>query len=87
MADSSKIIRSVLSQAYSDGEITVRVEIYRPVAANGWTLDVIDEHGGHTFWQDEFATELDAMAEFIEAVEILGLANLIGPEENAFSVQ
>jgi len=45
MADSSKIIRSALSQAYSDGETTVRVEIYRPVEANGWTLDVTDEHG------------------------------------------
>jgi hypothetical protein len=76
MADSSKIIRSALSQSYSDGELTVRVEIYRPAGASGWMLDVINENGGQTFWQDEFATELDTMAEFIEAVEILGLADL-----------
>lgn len=80
MDDFPGLIRSPLSQRYSDGEITVRVEIYKHDGIDGWALEVVDEDGGSTVWQDVFATDTAAMAEFIEGVDLLGLAELIQPD-------
>jgi hypothetical protein len=75
------IIRSPLCQTYSDGDITVSVEIYRLSGTDGWSLEVVDSDGGSTVWQEPFATDAAALAEFHQGVKVLGLATLISPTE------
>ena len=82
MTDHPDIIRSPLSETYTDGEITVRVEIYKLDGTDGWTLEIIDETGGSTVWEENFATDAEAMAEFVDGVEQLGLAKLIDPDQD-----
>ena len=82
MSDFPGIIRSPLSQTGTPDGITVQVEIYRIDGTDGWTLELIDEEGGSTVWQDSFATDAEAFAEFMDGVRQLGLARLIDPDED-----
>lgn len=82
MTDFPDIIRSPLSQAFTADGLTVQVEIYRVDGTDGWTLELVDEEGGSTVWQDSFATDTEAFAEFTDGVEQLGLAKLIDPDED-----
>ncbi|MGO4173729.1 hypothetical protein [Bosea sp. TAF32] len=82
MTDFPDIIRSPLSQRFTEDGVTVQVEIYRVDGTEGWTLELIDEEGGSTVWQDSFATDAEAFAEFTDGVEQLGLAKLIDPDED-----
>jgi hypothetical protein len=83
MIDAPKIIRSPLSQAFTRDGITVQVDIYK--LGDGWSLEVVDEEGGSTIWEELFATDAAAMAEFIEGLDELGLAKLIEPEGDDIS--
>ncbi|CAH1651767.1 conserved hypothetical protein [Hyphomicrobiales bacterium] len=82
MTDFPDIIRSPLSQSFTDDGVTVQVEIYRVEGTEGWTLELVDEEGGSTVWQDSFATDTEAFAEFTDGVEQLGLAKLIDPDDD-----
>ena len=54
--------------------ITVRVEIYRMVGrTGGWSLEVIDQEDASTVWDDLFATDEDAYAEFKRTLEQEGI--------------
>jgi hypothetical protein len=53
----------------SRGGITIRVEIYRLAGrGEGWSLEVVDQEGGSTVWDDLFATDQEAYAEFCRAL-------------------
>jgi hypothetical protein len=82
MADFPDIIRSPLSQTFTHDGVTVQVEIYKLDGSDGWTLELVDEEGGSTVWQDTFATDVDAFAEFTDGVEQLGLEKLIDPDDD-----
>ncbi len=82
MTEFPDIIRSPLSQTFTHDGLTVRVEIYKIEGTDGWTLELIDEEGGSTVWQDAFATDADAFAEFTDGVEQLGLDRLIDPDDD-----
>lgn len=85
MSAFSERTRSPLSQSYCDGDITVQVEIYKIYGSEGWTLELVEDGGKTTTWDDTFATEHDALAEFMDGVEFLGLATLIDPEQDDFA--
>jgi hypothetical protein len=59
--------------------ITVRVEIYRIAGSGeGWSLEVVDQDGGSTVWNDLFATDRDAYAEFTHILETEGIRSFAG---------
>ena len=58
------IIFSGLSRTVTDQGVSVRVEIYRLEDRPGWTLEVVNEQGTSTVWDDLFATDDAADAEF-----------------------
>ncbi len=62
MEDTVEVQVSPLSQYLSAGGKSVRVEICRG-DVGGWTLEVIDEFGTSTIWDDEFDTEAAALNE------------------------
>jgi len=54
--------------------LKVRVQIYRITGrGDGWSLEVIDNEGASTVWNDLFATDQDAHAEFVKTLETEGI--------------
>ena len=80
--DRRAIIRSPLSQIVTDGALTVRVEIFKVDGTDGWTLELIDEHGHSTVWLDVFDTDAQAMAEVIDAIDEEGLARFLEQDDD-----
>lgn len=80
MTEFPDIIRSPLCQSFTQDGVTVQVEIYRLKDSEGWTLELVDEVGGSTVWEETFATDTAAFAEFNEGLAQLGLAKLIEPD-------
>lgn len=68
---------SPLCQDLSDQGKTVRVEIYRG-EGSGWQLEVVDEFGNHTVWEDPFPTDAGALAEAKATIKEEGIDVLIG---------
>jgi hypothetical protein len=56
--DDPELEYSPLCGDVSRGGITIRVEIYRLAGrGEGWSLEVVDQEGGSTVWDDLFATD------------------------------
>jgi hypothetical protein len=76
--DDSEIERSPLSGPVTRDGITVSVEICRMrVDGDGWSLEVVDDEGGSTVWDETFPTDRDAYQEFQQALEAEGLPGLL----------
>ncbi|MBY0224985.1 MAG: hypothetical protein K2Q28_04195 [Hyphomicrobium sp.] len=78
MAD-PKLITSPLSGPFTEGDMTVDVQIYR-LEDTQWTLEVVDGEGISTVWDDQFETAADAKAEFLRTVAEEGLVAAISGE-------
>jgi uncharacterized protein len=74
MADPT-IITSPLSGYFSEGGITVNVQIYR-LEDTKWSLEVIDSDGTSIVWDDLFDTDEAARAEFQRSVAEEGLVGI-----------
>ncbi|MGL1835188.1 UPF0149 family protein, partial [Rhodocyclaceae bacterium SMB388] len=71
------LIHSPLQQYYTVGTHTVEICIYR-MPHTAWTLEVIDEHGNSTVWDDEFGTDQAALDEVMRTIRDDGIRSLIG---------
>ena len=58
-----------------------RIEIYED-GEGGWLLEVVDEFGNSTVWDDSFPTDSAALAEALNAIDTEGIASLVGPIAN-----
>jgi len=81
--DDPKIIKSPLSQRFTANGITVSVEIYRLDTSEGWSLELVDEGGNSTVWEDAFPIDQAAWDVFKLGVQEFGLARLLQPEDNS----
>jgi len=78
--DMPEIESSPLCHSVTSDGITVRVEIYRLAGSGeGWSLEVIDQKGGSTVWDDTFANDQDAYAEFYRTLESEGIRSIAEP--------
>ncbi len=71
------LIYSPLQQHYTVGTRMVEICIYR-TPDTPWTLEVVDEHGNSTVWDDEFETDQAALDEVIRTIHEDGIESLIG---------
>lgn len=72
--DDPDIENSPLSGRVTRDGVTVDLQIYRIAGTNeGWTLEVVDEQQASTVWEDVFATDRDAYAEFSRTLETDGI--------------
>ncbi|MAY35693.1 hypothetical protein [uncultured Spongiibacter sp.] len=71
---------SALSQEIASDGKSVSVEIYRADGDEQWLLEVVDEFGNSTVWDDTFSDESDALAEVKKTIRSDGIDSLIGPE-------
>ena len=71
------LIDSKHCQTVSRNGKTVRVEIYGS-GKNDWILEVVDEYGNSTVWDDPFPTDEAAFQEFQRTLEEEGIESMIG---------
>ena len=77
--DHPEIENSPFSGEVSRDGVTVRVEIYRLAGiGEGWSLEVVDQEGGSTVWDELFATDKDAHTEFYRTLEDEGISSFGG---------
>ncbi len=57
------------------GETAVEIEIYED-GKGGWLLEVVDEFGNSTVWDDSFSTDSAALAEALKAIDTEGIMSL-----------
>lgn len=76
------LINSPLQQHYTVAGHTVEICIYR-MPDTAWTLEVVDEHGNSTVWNDEFETDQAALDEVMRTIRDDGIESLIGEPTQA----
>jgi hypothetical protein len=77
MEDDPKIIYSDLCREITEGGVTIKVLIYRLEKETDWALEVVDQLGGSTTWDQPFPTERDALDEVFATVAKEGIGSFI----------
>jgi hypothetical protein len=74
---------STLSQSLNRDGVAVEIQIYRIEGSGaGWTLEVEDEEGGSTVWDDEFKIEQAALDEVMKTIKEEGMSVFLRPPDN-----
>jgi uncharacterized protein len=71
------LIVSPLSQRVTRDGTAVEVEIYGD-GKGAWLLEVVDEFGNSTVWDDSFPTDSAALAEALNVIDSEGIAAVTG---------
>lgn len=77
-----EIIHSPLQQTYSADGHTLSIQIYRS-ADSLWILEVVDEAGTSTVWDDPFETDKAALEAAFLAIEEEGIASFVTQAQQA----
>lgn len=73
---------SPLSRSLSQDNMTVEISIFRdPAASDGWMLEASDNEGEVVSWDETFATDEEALDEFISMVAENGLRDVMNPSD------
>jgi hypothetical protein len=68
-----KLIQSALSCTIREDDAEVRIDIYR-LETTDWSLEVVDETGTSTVWDDLFPTDQAALDEALKTIREEGIA-------------
>jgi uncharacterized protein len=68
---------SPLSQSVTRDGKTVQIDIYEN-GEGGWLLEVVDDYGNSTVWDDSFTSDRDALDEALKTIDEDGIGSLIG---------
>ena len=82
MTDDMEIIHSPLAQTYSADGHTCRIDIYRSTDSP-WILEVVDEGGTSTVWDDPFDTDKAALEAAFLAIEKEGIVSFVTKAQQA----
>jgi hypothetical protein len=75
---------SEFSGEFVDDCVMVTIGIYRPAGTNAdWTLEVVDQEGYSTVWEDLFDTDRDAFDEFLATIQRDGIRSFLGQSHHA----
>jgi|LWDU01.1.fsa_nt_gi uncharacterized protein len=77
MNEEYEVKMSPLSKEHSVDGKTVKIDIYED-HKGGWILEVVDEYGNSTIWDDPFKSDEDAMNEVMKTIKEEGIDTLIG---------
>ena len=69
---------SPLNQSIDSNGVSIMVEIYKGDPGK-WILEVVDQYGNSTVWDDQFPSDHDALAEVKRVILEEGIESLIGP--------
>ena len=76
--DDYEVILSSLSKTYSEGDLSVEVEIYKGEDDEGWILEILDNLGNSMIAEEQFQTEQAAWDQFVSDVTKNGIESFIG---------
>jgi uncharacterized protein len=82
MTEDIEIIYSPLQQTYTADGHTLSIQIYRS-ASSPWILEVEDERGTSTVWDDPFETDTAALEAAFLAIEEEGIASFVTQAQQA----
>lgn len=69
MEDEIEIVYSTLQQSCTKDGHTLDIKIYRAEYEADWILEVVDEGGSSTVWDDRFPTDKAALDEARRAID------------------
>ena len=70
-------IISELEQSVTVDNHTIEIHIFRTTDKD-WTLELLDEFGNSTVWEEEFATDEAALGEALQAIQDEGISAFVG---------
>ena len=73
---------SPLAQSVTRDGKTVQVDIYQD-GEGGWLLEVVDDYGNSTVWDDSFVSDREALDEALKTIDEEGIDSLIGGPSGA----
>nr|AGU11719.1 hypothetical protein [uncultured organism] len=76
------IIYSDLCRTVTLDGITVELKIYRVEHDPRWALEVVNETGTSTVWDDLFETDTDASEAFLATVQEEGMETFLDDEDD-----
>ncbi|WP_159982612.1 MULTISPECIES: hypothetical protein [unclassified Novosphingobium] len=79
------IIPSPLSKTVSRDGIAVEVRIFKLEEDDGWTLEVLNQTGTSTVWEDPFDTDAAAFAAFQRTVEAEGMETFLDDDAEGWT--
>ena len=71
-----KIIHSALSRTVRESGTEVRIDIYR-LETTDWSLEVVDETGASTVWDELFPTDQAAFDEAMKTIREEGIRTFL----------
>lgn len=74
-----QLINSDRSGEFEKDGHRVQIHITRMENEKEWVLEVVDEHGTSTVWDDKFRTDSMAWEEFLRTIEKEGMEAVTGP--------
>jgi len=77
MDDDYQLVMSPLCGNISRDGIMIEVQIYRGIGDDDWVLEVIDDEGGSTVWNQLFPTDQAARTEVMRVVDNEGIDSFL----------
>jgi hypothetical protein len=74
-----KLIQSALSCTIREDGTEVRIDIYR-LETTDWSLEVVDETGTSTVWDDRFPTDQAALDAALKTIREEGIRTFLSGE-------
>jgi hypothetical protein len=74
-----KLIHSALSCTIREDGTEIHIDIYR-LETTDWSLEVVDETGASTVWDDLFPTDQAALDEALKTIREEGIRTLLSDE-------
>ena len=73
MSELDELVTSSLEREVTRDGITVAICIYRGKDEEGWILEIEDEQGGSTVWNEQFPTDQAALDEAMRTIDAEGI--------------
>lgn len=73
-----ELIESSLCRSIEQAGVRLTINIVRLATERGWSLEVVNEHGTSTVWDNLFPTDRDADAAFRDVLAQEGLEAFLG---------
>jgi hypothetical protein len=77
-----RLIQSALSRIVQGNGTEVRIDIYR-LETTDWSLEVVDETGASTVWDDLFPTDQAALDEALKTIREEGIKTFLSGKTDA----
>ena len=81
MNEDPEIEYSAHCQKIDSGGKKLSIEIYRIKGTDGWSLEIVDEYGNSTVWDDLFESDVAAITEAKISILEETASTFVGPSD------